>query len=316
MAKIIVHGGAGFWKNEIRRATVGVKRSASHGGDILMQHGLALDAVEQAVMVMEDDPVFNAGKGSSLTITGKVEMDACVMDGRSLSAGAVALVSNVKNPISLARLVMDNTDHVLLAGQSAENLAKAFSLPTCNPVTAARLRLLDRIRKSNQRATWLQRNSRLFRTIPELFSNDTVGAVAVDEYGNFAAGASTGGIMMKLPGRIGDTPQVGAGLYADNNAGAAAATGIGEVAIRLAVSKAVCSLMEEGGSATSASVTAVKSASIRLKGDLGIIALDKLSTPAAVHNTAYMPWAMFTPKPFKLVAKPKGKIVAPIARRP
>jgi beta-aspartyl-peptidase (threonine type) len=175
---------------------------------ILRRSGLALDAVEAAVWVMEDNPVFNAGKGSSLTLTGIVEMDAALMDGRDLSAGAVALIRQVKNPIRLARIVMEKTDHVLLAGESAEQLGIAFMLPQANPVTAYRRQMLLGFKKSRreQRSNWFERNTRLLNEYPELLGSDTVGAVAVDDKGNFAAAASTGGPMMKLPGRIGDTP--------------------------------------------------------------------------------------------------------------
>jgi beta-aspartyl-peptidase (threonine type) len=207
-----------------------------------------MDAVEAAVSVMEDDTVFNAGKGSSLTAAGTVEMDAAIMNGRDLSAGAVALVHSVKNPIRLARIVMEKTDHVLLAGEKAEELARAFSQPTANPVTAPRQRLLSELRQGGAmpQSRWIEKNLKLLAKHPELIVMDTVGAVALDEEGNFAAAASTGGPTMKLPGRVGDTPQIGSGLYADNQAGAATVTGLGEIAVKLTLSKHVCSLMESG----------------------------------------------------------------------
>src|SRR5208283_103175 len=150
MARIVVHGGAGFWRRDIRRGLLGVSAAASHGMDILRRSGSALDAVEAAVLVMEDNPVFNAGKGSSLTLTGTVEMDAAIMNGRDLSAGAVALIHRVKNPIRLARIVMEKTDHVLLAGEKAEQLGIAFMLPQANPVTASRRQLLLRLKKGRR----------------------------------------------------------------------------------------------------------------------------------------------------------------------
>lgn len=310
--RIIVHGGAGFWKSDIRGALIGVRHAASSGSKILARGGSALDAVEAAVSVMEDDPVFNAGRGSSLTFTGKVEMDAAIMDGRNLSAGAVALVARVKNPVRLARLVMEKTDHVLVAGRTAEKLAKAYSLPTANPVTSKRRQMLLRLKRGplNARLAWVRKNPLLLRQHPEIIKHDTVGAAAMDAEGNFAAAASTGGTTMKLPGRIGDTPQIGSGVYSDNRCGAATVTGWGEVAIKLTISKAVCLAMEGGIPASRAAELAVKTASKRLKGDLGVVAIDRHGKLAAVHNTPYMPWSywvtgMRTPR-----TASRGRIVA------
>jgi len=291
-AKIVVHGGAGFWKSAIRSALVGVREAALSGSRTLAGGGSALDAVEDAVSVMENDPIFNAGRGSSLTVTGTVEMDAAIMDGSNLSAGAVALVRRVKNPVRLARLVMEETDHILLAGETAERLAKAYSLPDANPVTARRRQMLLKLMRTPS-STWVQKNPTLLETHPDLIDHDTVGAVAMDALGNFAAAASTGGITMKLPGRIGDTPQIGSGIYSDNLSGAATATGWGEVAIRLTLSKAVCFAMENGMSASRAAEVAVETASKRLKGDAGIIAIDRRGKHAAVHNTPYLPWSFW-----------------------
>lgn len=276
-----------------------------------------MDAVEAAVSVMEDDPMFNAGRGSSLTFSGTVEMDAAIMDGSNLSAGAVALLHRVKNPVKLARLVMDRTDHVLLAGRSAEALAKAYSLPACNPITARRRRLLLAAKKdlANTRLAWVKRNPKLLREHPGILGHDTVGAVAVDERGNFAAASSTGGTMMKLPGRIGDTPQIGSGLYSDNKSGAATVTGVGEVAIRLTLSKAVCFMMEQGLPATRAAELAVRAATTRLNGQAGVIAIDRKGRVAAIHNSPYMPWAFSTTRMRVPMARTRAKIIAPLARQ-
>lgn len=291
--KIVVHGGAGFWRSDVRLARVGVGNAALEGSRILMHGGSALDAVESAVKAMEDDPIFNAGKGSALTCLGTVEMDAAIMDGRDLSAGAVTLVRRVKNPVHLARLVMENTDHVLLAGPTAERLARAFHIPSTDPITVKRRKALARIRKAatHGRIAWLKRNDALLKKHPEIVGHDTVGAVALDDDGNFASAASTGGMAMKLPGRIGDTPLIGSGLYSDNRSGAATATGRGEIAIKLGLSRTICLMMENGMSASKAAVTCVRMASSRLHGHAGIIAIDQRGGIAAVHNTAYMPWA-------------------------
>ncbi len=308
---ILVHGGAGFWGKAVRKGVVGVGNAASCGAEILSKGGSALDAVMAAVKVMEDNPVFNAGLGASLTVRGTAELDASIMDGRDLSAGAVALVRTVKNPVQLARLVMEKTDHVVLSGAVAEKLADAFHLPRRNPVTKERQKMLRQLRSGTrkQRVRWVKNNPELLKAHPEILG-DTVGAVAVDSEANFAAASSTGGVMMKLPGRIGDTPQIGSGLYADNLAGAATVTGVGEIAIRLTLSKTVCLLMEQGLAAEKAATQAVRSASQRLNGAAGVIAIDRKGRVAAVHNTPYMPWALAHANSKDHVAKARGKIVA------
>ena len=187
---------------------------------------------------------------------------------------------------------MEKTDHVLLAGSTAERLARAFRLPTTNPATDKRHQAYARRRKARRtEPLWLKRNGALLRKHPEILGHDTVGAVAMDNAGNFAAAASTGGMAMKLPGRIGDTPLIGSGLYSDNGSGAATVTGRGEIAVKLGLSRTMCLMMENGMSAPKAAVKCVRLASSRLHGHAGIIAIDRKGGIAAVHNTAYMPWA-------------------------
>jgi len=306
-----VHGGAGFWRSDVRIARVGVQKAAQEGSRLLASGGSALDAVERAVSVMEDDPIFNAGRGSALTFIGTVEMDAAIMDGGQLSAGAVAMVRRVKNPVQLARLVMENTDHVLLAGPTAERLAKAFHLPSINPMTPKRLGALRKMKalSAKGKVPWLKRNRRLLTQHREILPHDTVGALALDADGNFASAASTGGMAMKLPGRIGDTPLIGAGVYADNKSGSATVTGWGEVAVKLALSKSVCTMMENGLSAPRAADRCVRMASRRLHGHAGIIAIDREGRIAAVHNTAYMPWAYSTSSMEEARAYARGRVV-------
>jgi len=309
--KIIVHGGAGFWRSDIKLARTGVKKAANEGSRVLANGGCALDAVESAVKAMEDNPIFNAGMGSALTYSGTVEMDAAIMDGEMLSAGAVALVRRVKNPVVLARIVMENTDHVLLAGLTAERLARAFHLPSSNPITPKRRKALTRAKKqaAQGRVPWLKRNAAFLRRHPEILGHDTVGAVAMDAAGHFASAASTGGMVMKLPGRIGDTPLIGSGLYSDKS-GTATVTGWGEIAVKLGLARTMCLMMENGMSAPKAAVKCVRSASSRLHGHAGIIAIDRKGRIAAVHNTAYMPWAYASDSVKSLRAHEYGKRVA------
>jgi len=300
-AVIVVHGGAGFLRRDLRRGLDGVISAAKAGSECIKKGRTALDAVEAAVVEMEDNEIFNAGRGSALTYRGTVEMDAAIMDGKNLSAGAVALVHTVKNPVRLARLVMEKTDHVLIAGESAEQLARAFSLPKCNPITARRRKMYLELKKETR--SHPTKNSLLLCDRPQILT-DTVGAVALDLHGNFAAAASTGGITLKIPGRIGDTPQIGSGLYTDNRAGAVTATGLGEVAIRLVLSKAICTMMEQGMSAMDASRRAIGSATRRLNGQAGVVSIDKRGRTAAVHNSKFMPWAYSTVR----MPAPKGYI--------
>lgn len=164
----------------------------------------------------------------------------------------------------------------------------------------------------NARLAWVKKNPKLLHEHPEIIRQDTVGAVAVDSKGNFAAAASTGGTTMKLPGRIGDTPQIGSGVYSDNQCGPATVTGWGDVAIRLALSRTVCLMMERGLPATRAAEFAVRTASKRLKGDAGVIAIDRHGQVAAVHNTPFMPWAFSTAEMKGPKASSRGKIVAPL----
>lgn len=274
-AVIVVHGGAGFWRRDLRRGLNGVMAATRSGSDCLTKGRTAIDAVECAVVTMEDNEIFNAGRGSSLTVLGTVEMDAAIMDGKELSAGAVALLRNVKNPIRVARLVMEKTDHVLIAGESAERLAKAFSLPRCNPITARRRRMYWKLRKEVKSQS--TKNTLLLRDHPEILT-DTVGAV-------------------------------GSGLYADNRSGAATATGLGEVAIKLVLSKAICTMMEQGLSAPNATRRAIESATRHLNGQAGAISIDKRGRIAAAHNSEFMPWAYCTIKMLSPKGYMRGRIV-------
>ena len=311
---ILIPGGAGAWQPERRKAgLLGAKAAAKAGYDVLKPGGTALEAVEAAVKSMEDNPVFNAGLGSTLTIDKRIEMEASIMNGKTLQAGATSLLHDIKNPISLARLIMEKTDHVYVAGEGAEKLATLFGVPRRNPETELRLRYWKELKqklKTNEIES-LPRLKKLIQANPNLFETDTVGAVALDKQGNTAAATSTGGFALKWPGRIGDTPLIGAGTYADNEAGACSATGIGEIAIRLVLAKHVCDQMHNRQTAQKAAENAITLVNKRLhiKSSMGLIAVDTKGGIGAAHNTPNLCWAYMTPKTTKPKAAMEAKLI-------
>jgi beta-aspartyl-peptidase (threonine type) len=311
---IVVHGGAGAWQPERSQPGIeGVKRAAVTGFDILKCGGAAVDSVMEAVAVMEDDGVFNAGYGSSLNIEKTVEMEASIMDGKTLEAGAAGLLRDIENPVRLARIVMEETDHVFVVGEGAEKLAKLHNLKRRNPVTELRLRYYEQQMKAlKEGKSLLPKLADLVKNHPALFNLETVGAVAIDKNGNVAAATSTGGFPLKLPGRIGDSPLIGCGTYADNQAGACSATGIGEIAIRLVLTKTVCSYMENGKTAEHAVEQAIKLVNKRIRAgyeSMGLIAIDMNGRIGAAHNSPNMCWAYLTPEMKEPTASLTAKIV-------
>jgi beta-aspartyl-peptidase (threonine type) len=220
---LAVHGGAGAaWSDagSAAEAERGLIESLRAGFSVLAAGGGALDAVERAVVVLEDHPLFNAGRGGALTAEGGIELDAAVMDGRTRAAGAVACVRSVANPVRAARLVLERSPHVLLAGPGAEAFAAAHGLPAIEPAALV---------TPPRRAEWERARQRAAAA-----SGGTVGAVARDAAGHLAAATSTGGVAGKLPGRVGDSPLVGAGSWADDASCAVSATGAGEAFVRAA----------------------------------------------------------------------------------
>jgi len=314
MPTIVVHGGAGNWQPERSQPGIdGVVRAAKTGFDILRNGGSAVDGVMEAVMVMEDDGVFNAGYGSSLNIEKKVEMEASIMDGKTLQAGATGLLRDIKNPVRLARTVMQRTDHVFMVGEGTEILAKLDHLDRRDPITELRLKYYQQQRKALlEDKSELPRLAGLVKQHPELFTLETVGAVAIDKDGNLAAATSTGGFPLKLPGRIGDSPLIGCGTYADNQAGACSTTGVGEIAIRLVLAKTVCNYMENAKPAEEAVELAVKLVNKRMPtgyNSMGIIAIDPQGRFGAAHNSPNMCWACLTPEMREPIASLTAKIV-------
>jgi beta-aspartyl-peptidase (threonine type) len=274
MYAIAIHGGAGA----VPRATLPPEREARYrkglegaldsGYAVLERGGTSLDAVTAAVCLLEDDPLFNAGRGAALTREGAAELDAAIMDGRQMRAGAVASVRHVRNPIELARRVMEKSRHVLLVGAGAEEFAleEKFTLvPNHYFRTAERLEQLE----SEQRG---ERVSDLVPPPP----HGTVGAVARDSQGNLAAATSTGGMTNKRPGRVGDSPIVGAGTYARNGVCAVSATGHGEYFIRAVAAYHVCAAVQYRGFTLQQAVQEMLHSILRgLGGDGGLIAVDR-----------------------------------------
>lgn len=293
---IVVHGGAGNWPSILHKQGLsGVRLAADCGFRILSREGSALDAVEAAIVAMEDDPVFNAGRGSALNLVGEIETDAAIMDGKTLRGAGVALLRDIKNPIKAARIVMNKTSHVLIAGAAAREVAMLHGLATSDLQVTKRLKAW----KEGLRKLKGEQYPYLSETGPEILkhflakSSDTVGALALDANRNLAAACSTGGVSLKLPGRIGDSAILGAGLYADNNSGAATATGIGEQAMRLVISKMACDLMKRETASLAASKSVRYSTRV-LGAGTGLLALDRNGQYAVTHNTRNLCWAART----------------------
>jgi beta-aspartyl-peptidase (threonine type) len=278
-ARILLHAGAGAWKRAelLDQAVAACVEAAEAGRSILAAGGSALDAVEAAVRVLEDCPVLDAGRGSYRTTAGNIEMDALIMDGRNLDLGAVAAVEHLRHPISLARCVMQDSPHALLVGSGASAFADAMGLPRC--------RLED-----------LLPDGEAVEERPADAANlgDTVGAVALDAAGHLAAATSTGGMRGQMPGRVGDSPLVGAGGYADDRGAAVSATGQGEALMKVLISKRVNDLCAQGIPVQAACEASIAELAERTGAEGGLIALDAAGRMGLYHNTAAMPFAQAT----------------------
>ena len=268
---------------------------------MLGQGKSALDAVTAAVVSLEDNPVFNAGTGSTLNLHGEAQMDASVMVSKGLRAGGVACLTRVKNPVCVARKVMEETGHVLLAGAGALDFARAVGFADHDPVT--REQRLD-WRKKRQALAAVKNRSRfreLLKRYPEL-AGGTVGAVALDKRGHFAAATSSGGLSLKLPGRVGDSPVPGAGNYATPSGGASA-TGLGEVAMRYLVCRSVCDLLARGRNAQQAVDEVLLLLALEPHADMGIITIDKRGNIGIGHRSPAMPHAYCVSGKSKVIAR-------------
>lgn len=293
---IAVHGGAGTVpKDRGKQLLEGVGKAAERGFEFLKNGASAVDAVTEAVALMEDLGLFNAGAGSAMNFEGCFEMEASVMDGKTLGAGAAGLLTNVKNPVRVAKLVMEQTDHVFVVGKGADQLARAFNLERRNiPTLTKRVQYEAQLKSLKDGKFELPKLAKMIKEHPEVFQPETVGAVAMDGVGNVAAATSTGGFPLKLPGRIGDSPSVGCGTYADNQAGACTATGVGEVAMRLVLAKTVCNYMENGKIAQESVEEAVKLIGKRLPNtynEMGLLAVDIHGRIGAAHSSPNLTWA-------------------------
>jgi len=306
---LVIHGGAGtierakMTPEKEREYRAGLERALTAGYDILKRGGSSLDATEAAVRVLEDDPHFNAGKGSVFTSAGTNEMDAAIMDGKTLAAGAVAVLNHVKNPIRLARLVMEKSGHVMIDGEGAEAFAKENGMELVDQkyfFTQERWDALQKIKAAEKHRTGGAGKAFL---ITDQDRHGTVGAVALDKNGNLAAATSTGGTTNKRPGRVGDTPIIGAGTYANDATCAVSATGDGEYFIRATVGHDISALMEYRGMSLKEAAQAVLDKVAKLGGTGGLIAIDHQGNIALPFNTAGM---------YRGYVDPNGKFVIEI----
>jgi L-asparaginase / beta-aspartyl-peptidase len=275
---ILVHGGAGAdpteGPDELRD---GIRAAVVAGWRVLAAGGRSLDAVEAAVRVLEDAPRFNAGHGSVLTSLGTVETDAAVMEGADLRCGAVAAVRRIANPVTLARKVLDDGRHVLLAGEGALEFARSIAFPECDPASL----ITERHRQ------------RFEATRSEL--KGTVGAVALDAHGTVAVATSTGGLTGKLPGRVGDSPLIGCGTYADNTLGAVSCTGTGEAIIRTVLGRRALDLLAQSGDPDYAAHVAVDILTEKGRGEGGLILVDPRGRIGYAQSTSFMPVGWMSP---------------------
>ncbi len=278
---LVIHGGAGDYKNQSpEQAEAGraaITRAAEAGAAILRQGGRSLDAVETALRIMEDSGAFDAGRGAYYSQAGVPELDASIMDGRTLQAGAVASVRHIANPISLARMVMERTKHVLLVGPGAEEFARSQGVALVSPYYFFNEREWKR---------YEERAAKKSAGLADEHVHGTTGAVALDQAGNLAAGTTTGGTSFKMTGRVGDSPLIGAGTYANNESCAVSGTGEGEFYIRNVVAADICERVKYlHVPLDEAADDVVMKELVEQHGEGGVIALDRQGHVATPFNT-------------------------------
>ncbi|KAM5316923.1 isoaspartyl peptidase/L-asparaginase isoform 1-T4 [Glossophaga mutica] len=282
---VVVHGGGAdcISKDRKERVRQGIIQAATAGYNILKEGGSAVDAVEGAVTVLENDPEFNAGCGSVLNVNGEVEMDASIMSGKDLSSGAVSAVRCIANPIKLARLVMEKTPHCFLTGQGAAEFAAAMGIPA---VPGEQL-----VTERNVRHLQKEKREKAAQKPHQQINLGTVGAVALDCTGNVAYATSTGGIVNKMVGRVGDTPCIGSGGYADNGIGAISTTGHGESILKVNLARLTLFHVEQGKTLEEAADASLGYMKSKLKGLGGVIVVSKAGDWAVKWTSVSMPWA-------------------------
>jgi beta-aspartyl-peptidase (threonine type) len=271
---IVIHGGAGWFSNmspnEIKDLKKGLKMAADRGFNILENGGSSVDAVEAAIIILEDNPLFNAGRGSVYTSEERQEMDASIMTGKDNEAGAVSSVTNVKNPISLARHVMEETPHVMFTSRGAEKLARDNNIEQVEQSYFANPDRLKSLKKAQEN------------------KKGTVGVVAIDKNRVITAGTSTGGMTNKAPGRVGDSPIIGAGTWVENNSCGVSATGHGEYFIRFSVAKEICVKARYQNKTIQQASTEVMNQLKEIGADGGVIVMDSQGNYAFAFNTPAM----------------------------
>jgi len=288
---MLVHGGAWAIPDDAIEAHLrGVRAAVDAGWKVLTSGGTSLDAVEAAVMVMEDDETFDAGRGSFLNMDGRVQLDACIMDGGTLRAGGVGCVERIRNPIGAAKKILTESPHVYFVGEGAERFAEQHGIELVSNSELVIDREIQRLSEAKKQS---------YLKMPEEFGaasqyHDTVGAVALDSEGNIAAGTSTGGTLNKAPGRVGDSSLIGCGCYADNQSAAVSTTGWGEPMMKLVLSKWTADRVQEGLPPEEAAQLALAYLKKRLNGHGGIIVVDAKGHCGLAHNTPRMAWALVT----------------------
>jgi len=265
----------------------GLRNAIGAGWAVLQRGGSALDAVEEAIVVLEDDETFDAGRGSFLNREGKVQMDALLMDGSTLRAGGVGCVERVKNPVRAARKILSDSPHVYFVGEGAERFAEEHGIQLCANKELVIQREVERLRE--YQAQGANQKQDLFAPA---ISHDTVGAVALDSKGNIAAGTSTGGTLNKAPGRLGDSSLIGCGCYADNDTAAVSTTGWGEPIMKLVLAKWTADRVASGNAPEQAASEAIQHLKNRVNGHGGIIVLNRKGEFGIFHNTPKMAWGV------------------------
>jgi beta-aspartyl-peptidase (threonine type) len=289
---LVVHGGAWAIPDDMVEAHLnGVRNAIAAGWQALHKGGSALDAVEEAVVILEDDETFDAGRGSFLNRDGKVQLDAFIMEGSTLRGGGVGCVERIRNPIRAARKILSESPHVYFVGEGAERFAFEHGIPLCDNQDLIIPREVERLRAFQAHAA---------EQAPDLFapaiSHDTVGAIALDAEGNIAAATSTGGTLNKAPGRLGDSSLIGCGCYADNESAAASLTGWGEPIMKLVLAKWSADRVLAGNAPEWVAQEAINYLKSRVNGHGGIILLDSRGRFGIAHNTPRMAWAFKTTK--------------------